>query len=137
MSQSRGMLQPDQILVSPLISRMGKLSPGEVCPKSHDYRMATLELDPQSCNFLKMFYMAASKRNNAAPCIFWSKAEDVGKEGEGKEAGQGCFLLKLQVPCWKLLWEASWRGTIFPIFLSPQWLVSGVIKCKTLQMSEF
>lgn len=45
--------------------------------------------------------MAASKINNAAPCIFWSQAEDVGKEGNRKESSPACFLLNLHhVPCW-------------------------------------
>lgn len=43
--------------------------------------------------------MASSKRCHAALCIFWSKAENVGKGEKGKESSKGCFLLKVyQVP---------------------------------------
>ena len=82
--------------------------------------------------------MAASKINNAAPCIFWSQAEDVGKEGNRKESSPACFLLNLHhVPCWNPFMGVKLERNHFPILVSPQWLVSGVIICKTLEMSEF
>ena len=77
------------------LSKVGKLSPGDLCPILLLCYTGTRSMVLQvSLKFLNCCL------NNAAPCIFWSQAEDVGKEGKRKESRAACFSLNLhQVPC--------------------------------------
>lgn len=139
MSQSHTMEELNETLETiqvflPFLSQTGKL-----CPTSHDYRMAILELDQGLRIFSKFSTWPAQKDAMLHSALSGVKQTMWGRKKRGKESSKACFLLKLyQLPCWTPPWKKKvGEKPVFPILLSPQWPASRVIIYKTLEMSEF
>lgn len=138
-SQSHTMGELNEMLETIQVFLLFRSQMGKLCSKSHDCWMPTLEVDQGFRIFSEFSTWAAQKDAMLHSTFFGTKQRMWGRRRGGKNQVK-------PASCWNStkcplldppLGEVGWRETIFPVLLSPQWPVSGVIICKTLEMSEF